>query len=105
MSSACMRGLAALVSNARTSILRCLLIGCVTTGDGAIEEVRKTMSTVLANPAEMIRHGAPHVIHNDAELEIVLLVVDAERELPAPPALFLSAHAGSPRPKDLIEQW
>jgi HTH-type transcriptional regulator / antitoxin HigA len=27
------------------------------------------MSTVLANPAEMIEHGAPHVIHNDAELE------------------------------------
>ena len=28
------------------------------------------MSTVLANPAEMIAHGAPHVIHNDAELEM-----------------------------------
>jgi HTH-type transcriptional regulator/antitoxin HigA len=27
------------------------------------------MTTVLANPAEMIEHGAPHVIHNDAELE------------------------------------
>ena len=27
------------------------------------------MSTVLANPAEMIANGAPHVIHNDAELE------------------------------------
>lgn len=27
------------------------------------------MSTVLADPAEMIAHGAPHVIHNDAELE------------------------------------
>jgi HTH-type transcriptional regulator / antitoxin HigA len=27
------------------------------------------MSTVLANPAEMIAHGAPHVIHNDVELE------------------------------------
>ena len=27
------------------------------------------MSTVLGNPAEMIEHGAPHVIHNDAELE------------------------------------
>jgi HTH-type transcriptional regulator/antitoxin HigA len=26
------------------------------------------MSTVLADPAEMIAHGAPHVIHNDAEL-------------------------------------
>jgi HTH-type transcriptional regulator / antitoxin HigA len=28
------------------------------------------MSTVLANPAEMIAHGASHVIHNDAELEV-----------------------------------
>jgi HTH-type transcriptional regulator/antitoxin HigA len=28
------------------------------------------MSTVLANPAEMIAQGAPHVIHNDAELEM-----------------------------------
>jgi HTH-type transcriptional regulator/antitoxin HigA len=28
------------------------------------------MSTVLANPAEMIAHGAPHVIHNDTELEV-----------------------------------
>jgi HTH-type transcriptional regulator / antitoxin HigA len=27
------------------------------------------MSTVLANPAEMIAHGAPRVIHNDVELE------------------------------------
>ena len=27
------------------------------------------MSTVLANPAEMIANGAPRVIHNDAELE------------------------------------
>jgi HTH-type transcriptional regulator/antitoxin HigA len=27
------------------------------------------MSTVLANPAKMIARGAPHVIHNDAELE------------------------------------
>jgi HTH-type transcriptional regulator / antitoxin HigA len=27
------------------------------------------MSTFLANPAEMIAQGAPHVIHNDAELE------------------------------------
>lgn len=27
------------------------------------------MSTVLANAAEMIAQGAPHVIHNDAELE------------------------------------
>ena len=28
------------------------------------------MSTVLANPVEMIAHGAPRVIHNDAELEV-----------------------------------
>ena len=27
------------------------------------------MSTVLADPAKMIANGAPHVIHNDAELE------------------------------------
>jgi HTH-type transcriptional regulator/antitoxin HigA len=28
------------------------------------------MSRVLANPVEMIAQGAPHVIHNDAELEV-----------------------------------
>jgi HTH-type transcriptional regulator / antitoxin HigA len=28
------------------------------------------MSKVLANPAEMIAHGAPHVIHSDVELEV-----------------------------------
>ncbi|MFZ3340728.1 MAG: hypothetical protein WA609_09910 [Terriglobales bacterium] len=28
------------------------------------------MSTVLANPAKMIEKGAPHVIHNDAELRV-----------------------------------
>lgn len=28
------------------------------------------MSTVLADPAEMIAHGAPRVIRNDAELEM-----------------------------------
>jgi len=28
------------------------------------------MSTVLADAAEMIAHGAPRVIHNDAELEM-----------------------------------
>ena len=27
------------------------------------------MTTILANPAEMIANGAPRVIHNDAELE------------------------------------
>ena len=26
------------------------------------------MSTVLANPVDMIRQGAPHVIHSDEEL-------------------------------------
>ncbi len=28
------------------------------------------MSTALANPAKMIAHGAPRLIHNDAELEM-----------------------------------
>jgi HTH-type transcriptional regulator / antitoxin HigA len=28
------------------------------------------MSTVLANPAEMIERGAPHLIHNDEELAV-----------------------------------
>ena len=28
------------------------------------------MSRVLANPAEMIAHGAPRIIRNDAELEV-----------------------------------
>jgi HTH-type transcriptional regulator/antitoxin HigA len=28
------------------------------------------MATVLADPAEMIERGAPHVIHNDEELEL-----------------------------------
>ena len=28
------------------------------------------MSTVLSNPAEMMARGAPHVIHNDTELEV-----------------------------------
>jgi HTH-type transcriptional regulator / antitoxin HigA len=27
------------------------------------------MNTILANPAKMIARGAPHVIHNDEELE------------------------------------
>jgi len=34
------------------------------------QEVRKTIGTVLAHPAEMIAHCAPRVIHNDAELEM-----------------------------------
>src|SRR5205807_272356 len=33
------------------------------------QRIWKEMSTVLANPAKMIAKGAPHVIHNDAELE------------------------------------
>jgi len=28
------------------------------------------MAPVLANPVEMIERGAPHVIHNDEELEV-----------------------------------
>jgi HTH-type transcriptional regulator/antitoxin HigA len=28
------------------------------------------MSTVVANPAEMMARGAPHVIHNVAEREV-----------------------------------
>jgi HTH-type transcriptional regulator/antitoxin HigA len=28
------------------------------------------MSKVLANPAKMISQGAPHIIHNDEELEV-----------------------------------
>ena len=28
------------------------------------------MSTLLADPAKMIANGAPHVIHNDKELEV-----------------------------------
>ncbi len=28
------------------------------------------MATVLANPVEMMERGAPHVIHNDEELEV-----------------------------------
>jgi HTH-type transcriptional regulator/antitoxin HigA len=38
------------------------------------------MSTVLANPAEMIEHGAPRVIYNDAELEVY---TDAQFQLTA----------------------
>jgi hypothetical protein len=33
------------------------------------QKVWNKMSTGLARPAEMIAKGAPHVIHNDAELE------------------------------------
>jgi HTH-type transcriptional regulator/antitoxin HigA len=33
------------------------------------------MATVLADPAEMIERGAPHVIHNDEELEVYTKVL------------------------------
>ncbi|MGA2647779.1 MAG: hypothetical protein ABSF15_24020 [Candidatus Sulfotelmatobacter sp.] len=42
------------------------------------------MSTVLANPAEMIAHGAPHVIHNDAELEAYTNALFQLTELKSP---------------------
>jgi HTH-type transcriptional regulator / antitoxin HigA len=33
------------------------------------EKEKMSTATVLANPAKMIKNGAPHVIHNDKELE------------------------------------
>jgi HTH-type transcriptional regulator / antitoxin HigA len=36
--------------------------------DEQAEEGESVMATVLANPAEMIEHGAPHVIHSEEEL-------------------------------------
>src|SRR5205807_4391649 len=33
-------------------------------------EIWCKMNTVLADPAKMIAKGAPHVIHNDKELEV-----------------------------------
>jgi HTH-type transcriptional regulator / antitoxin HigA len=33
------------------------------------QEEEGRMATVLANPAKMIERGAPHVIHNDEQLE------------------------------------
>jgi HTH-type transcriptional regulator/antitoxin HigA len=35
-----------------------------------IRDEEEKMSTVLANPAKMISKGAPHIIHNDEELEV-----------------------------------
>lgn len=40
------------------------------------------MSTMLANPAEMIRQGAPHLIHSDEEL---MVYTDALFELTRKP--------------------
>src|ERR1700724_3452860 len=34
-----------------------------------IENLAQMSTTLLANPAKMIAKGAPHVIHNDEELE------------------------------------
>jgi HTH-type transcriptional regulator / antitoxin HigA len=42
------------------------------------------MRTVLANPAEMIARGAPHVIHNDAELEAYTNALFQLTELESP---------------------
>jgi len=42
------------------------------------------MSTGLANAAEMIAHGAPHVIHNDAELEAYTNALFQLTELKSP---------------------
>jgi HTH-type transcriptional regulator/antitoxin HigA len=38
-------------------------------GQEAWEEEMSTATGILANPAKMIEKGAPHVIHNDKELE------------------------------------
>jgi HTH-type transcriptional regulator/antitoxin HigA len=42
------------------------------------------MSTVLANPAKMIAKGAPHVIHNDEELEAYSIALFQLTELENP---------------------
>jgi HTH-type transcriptional regulator/antitoxin HigA len=42
------------------------------------------MSTILADPAEMIRHGAPRVIHNDEELEAYTQALFELTALPRP---------------------
>jgi len=49
------------------------------------------MSTVLANPAEMIAHAAPHVIHNDAELEIYTDALFRLTELESPSSSEIEA--------------
>jgi HTH-type transcriptional regulator/antitoxin HigA len=36
---------------------------------GPVSEEKMSAAPVLANPAKMIAKGAPHVIHNDKELE------------------------------------
>ena len=42
------------------------------------------MTTVLANPAKMIAKGAPHVIHNDEELEAYSIALFQLTELENP---------------------
>ncbi len=49
------------------------------------------MSTVLANPAEMIAHGAPRLIHNDAELEAYTEALFQLTALPYPSASEVEA--------------
>jgi len=49
------------------------------------------MSTVLANSAEMIAHGAPHVIHNDAELEMYTYALFRLTALESPSSSELEA--------------
>jgi HTH-type transcriptional regulator/antitoxin HigA len=47
-------------------------------------EVRRKMSTLLANPAKMIAHGAPRVKHNDEELEVYTAALFPGWEVPPP---------------------
>jgi HTH-type transcriptional regulator / antitoxin HigA len=49
------------------------------------------MSTVLADPAEMIAHGAPNVIHNDAELEVYTDALFRLTALKSPPSSEVKA--------------
>jgi HTH-type transcriptional regulator/antitoxin HigA len=59
------------------------------------------MATVLANPAEMIERGAPHVIHTDEELEVYTKALFSLTSIDHPNAaqaeaielLALSSHA------------
>jgi HTH-type transcriptional regulator / antitoxin HigA len=49
------------------------------------------MSTILADPAEMIAHGAPHVIHSDEELEAYTEALFELTALPRPSPVQLEA--------------
>jgi len=49
------------------------------------------MSTLLANPAKMIAHGAPRVIHNDAELEAYTAALFRLTALESPSASEIEA--------------